>query len=792
MIRRIVIALCSIASTLHAGAIRVDAAGFIENRGEWAARARYGIQLPGLSAFCADDGIVLVLTEEGGSIRPEMGCDRPRHVAVRRHALRVNLSGGKAARPIPRGEYRADRTHLLGRDRTQWAIGASTFAEVIYREAWTGIDLVLSTRGGGIEYRIEPRPGVNPEAAVLRFEGADRIERADDGSTRIVTSAGTLIARRAGPLSGRIEREGDDECSTPAQANAGGGGGGGMLPDDPSALRWGTFIGGTLEDYAYAMAVRPSGNVVVAGTTHSPDFPTTIGALADTLQGAYDAFVAELDPTGSILLWCTYVGGSGVDIAHAVALDAAGNIVLTGKTESPDFPVTSGAYDLALGGLADAYALKLDATGTSILWSTYLGGSDYEIAFGLLIDSIGGVVVAGYTQSADYPVTMNGWDRSYNGGFDIFVTKVDPMGQALTWSTFIGGTNDDRVYHACAAGSGSIFLTGWTQSPDYPVTAGVYDATYNGNSDVYVTKMSATGDVLVWSTFLGGSDIERAYAIEAGAGGNPVIAGYVRSGDFPTTPGAYDATYGGNGDGFIASLNEAGTALLWSTFLGGMDEDRCHDLALDAGGDPVVTGSTLSMDFPTTAGTYDETYAGAGDAFGAALDPSGRSLLWGTFIGGSGWDMGNAMASSDARSILVCGETESTDFPTTAGAFDQTPNGMIDGFVAKVAIRGVSEIPGAEVWYGAPGLIVGPNPFSASARVSFDLPGDPSTATLRVFDSSGALVRTLAEPGAARTGRNSILWDGRGARGKPVPSGLYIVRLDVGPLRCSVPLVRVR
>ena len=310
----------------------------------------------------------------------------------------------------------------------------------------------------------------------------------------------------------------------------------------------------------------------MTGYTLSGDFPTTPGAFDTTLDFGTDVFVTKLNPNGSAPLDSTYLGGSGNDLGYGVAVDGTGNAYVTGHTQSEDFPTTPGAFDTTYAGGNDVFVTKINPSGSApLLYSTYLGGSSYEVSAGLAVDGTGSAYVTGYTVSGDFPTTPGAFDTTFNGGFDVFVTKLNPIGSApLFYSTYVGGSSEDRGIGVAVDGTGSAYVTGYTDSADFPTTLGAFDTTLDG-SEVFVTKLNPSGSApLLYSTYVGGSSFEFSGGIAVDGTGSAVCDGLHRSsGDFPTTPGAFDTTFNGGTDVFVTKLNPSGSApLLYSTILG--------------------------------------------------------------------------------------------------------------------------------------------------------------------------------------------------------------------------------
>lgn len=377
------------------------------------------------------------------------------------------------------------------------------------------------------------------------------------------------------------------------------------------------------------------------------------------------------------LVWSTYLGGSDCDRGRDIATDQAGNIYVGGYTVSTDFP-TKEAYDASYnGGEWDAFLSKFNSDG-NLLWSTYLGTSGDEWSWRLAGDRAGNVCVVGRTNSTDLP-TSGRWATEYHGGnWDCFVTKFSADGAPL-WSTYLGGNDHDLAYGAALDEAGSVYVTGRTGSADFP-TPGGWDRIYHGGGhDVFVSKFSADGQIL-WSTYLGGSGKDYAYEIAVDARGNVYVTGETYSTDFPTI-GGYDATFnGGDCDAYVAKFS-AGGNLLWSTYLGGNSLEKGTAASADGAAHVYVTGRTMSADFPTPAG-YDSSYNGEGDVFVSKFDRDG-ALLWSTFLGGSGYEIGNGVAVDAGGNIYVSGNAASANFPTPGGWDTSYNGGDGDIFLSK-------------------------------------------------------------------------------------------------------------
>ena len=386
------------------------------------------------------------------------------------------------------------------------------------------------------------------------------------------------------------------------------------LNADGSAMLYSTYLGGSGGDGGWGIAVDNEGNAYVRGVTGSTDFPT-VNPLQAVYGGAYDVFIAKLNTDGSALLYSTYLGGSGEDFGHGIVVDSEGNAYVTGVTGSSDFP-TANPLQATYGGEHDAFVAKLNADGSVLLYSTYLGGSGWDEGFGIAVDSEGNAYVTGVTTSTDFP-TSSPLQVSNSGGYDAFVAKLNTDGSALVYSTYLGGSGLDGGRGIAVDSKGTACVTGVASPPDFP-TASPLQPTYGGFYDAFVAKVNADGSALLYSTYLGGSGWDESRGIVVDSAGNVHVTGYTYSTNFPTSR-PLQVSNGGDYDAFVAKLNTDGSALVYSTYLGGSDHDDGLGVAVDSKGNTYVMGQTLSTDFPTTNPLQAAYGGGYYDAFVAKI-----------------------------------------------------------------------------------------------------------------------------------------------------------------------------
>jgi hypothetical protein len=373
-----------------------------------------------------------------------------------------------------------------------------------------------------------------------------------------------------------------------------------------------------------------------------------IGGRFVERPGGWGIEVGSYDPTQLLvidpLVYSTYIGGSNADRGTAIVVDGSGNAYVTGATNSPDYNVTPGAFQTTNGGYVDVFVTKLNATGTALVYSTYIGGSDDDEGYGIAVDGSGNAYVTGATRSTNYPVTPGAFQTTYEGGWrDVFVTKLNAAGTALVYSTYIGASASDEGYGIAVDGSGNAYVTGWTFSTNYDVTPGAFQTTKGGGADVFVTKLNAAGTALVYSTYIGASASDEGYGIAVDGSGNAYVTGWTNSTDYDVTPGAFQTTKSATSllerDVFVTKLNATGTALLYSTYIGGVLDDQGYAIAVDGSGNAYVTGSTESTNYDVTPGAFQTTKGGYSDVFVTKVCHStiiGNACQPSSLIGGSG------------------------------------------------------------------------------------------------------------------------------------------------------------
>jgi hypothetical protein len=654
--------------------------GFERNYGQSDAKVDFLARGRGYSLFLTSNEAVIAV---GGGTH----ADGSRQHALLRMML-VNASRG--SRATGADELPGKRHYLIGSDPAKWRTNIPTYGRVTYAGVYPGIDLVYYGNQGQLEYDFIVAPGIDPGLITLAFQGARDVQI--DGRGELVLHVeggevrqrkpvvyqeiagvrrevpGVYVLRQANQIGFAIAAY---DTSRP-------------LIIDP-ILVYSTYLGGGGFDHGHDVVVDAAGNAYVTGYAGAVNFPTTPGAAQTTKAGGFsDAFVTKLDPTGSVLLYSTYLGGSDLDYARGIAVDGAGNAYVAGHTASTNFPTTLGAFQTANGGGGlDGFLAKLDPSGSTLVFSTYLGGSNADSSLDIALDGAGSTYVTGSTGSIDFPTTLGAAQATLAGSTDAFVAKLNATGSALVYSTYVGGAAGDFGTSIAVDGSGRAHVAGSSASSDFPATAGAVQTTNAGGNDAFVTTLNATGSVVLSSTYLGGSAADSALGIALDGAGNAYVTGFTASSDFPTTVSAAQTAYAGNRDAFVTKLDATQSARLYSTYLGGAGGDDGNNIAVSSAGSAYVTGVTLSTDFPLTPDAVQTTSAGQ-EAFVTKLSASGSALDYSTYLGGNSSDFGFGIFVDGAGDAYVTGDTFSTNFPTTAGAAQQTNGGILDAFVTKI------------------------------------------------------------------------------------------------------------
>ncbi len=671
---------------------------FTENVGQWDDRVQFKANAGGAAMWFTTDGVYYQFTRRITANDPHERADRERlsqkpHSPVGRRSVAseackkpdsieqlVIKASFIGANPNPEiigdnmMEYKCN--YFIGNDPDEWHTDVPNYKAVIFKDVYSGIDLKYYGNGKQMEYDFIVSPGADPNQIMVQYDGAKSISVNDAGELVVETEWGNITELRplvyqldangCMPIEGRYILFTDNTFGfdlgdryDPTLA----------LVIDPT-LVYSTYLGGSSSEMGHGIAVDGGGCAYVTGLTASTNFPTESPYQGTFQGGDWDVFVTKMSASGNSLVYSTYLGGGDRDEGRPIAVDGNGCAYVTGLTRSTDFP-TQNPYQTDQGDW-DAFVTKLSASGNSLVYSTYLGGSGPDYGEGIAIDDDYCAYVTGRAESSDFP-TQNPYQGE--GGDDAFVTKLSVSGNSLVYSTYLGGSSSDDGYGIAVDGSGCAYVTGQTFSTDFP-TQNPYQ-TDQGSYDAFVTKLSTSGNSLVYSTYLGGSSSEYGFRI-AVVIGYAYVTGSTHSSDFPMQ-NPYQ-TYQGSGDVFVTKLSTAGNSLVYSTCLGGSSDDQGREIAVSGSGYAYASGMTWSTDFPTQD-PY-QTDQNSRDAFVTKLSTSGSSLIYSTYLGGSSGDDGHGIAIDGGGCAYVTGGTSSTNFPTQDPY--QTDQGDYDVFVTKL------------------------------------------------------------------------------------------------------------
>ena len=620
--------------------------------------------------------------------------ERQKPTARETAVLRMQLAHAKSApRILGEEELPGKVNYFLGNDPLKWRTNLPTYGKVKYEGVYPGVDLVYYGNEGRLEYDFVVSPGADARSIRIRFHGAKKL-RIDRNGSLLLEAGGRRVSLEK-PQAFQ-ETEGTKktvECryvliaANTIGIRVGDIDHGKPLVIDP-VLAYSTYLGGNSSELGTGVAVDSLGNAYVTGTTDSPNFPTA-NALQPALAGQ-NVFITKINASGTALVYSTYLGGSGSDVGESIAVDASGNAYVTGDTSSQNFPTTNALQPTHSGGFTDVFITKINASGAALDYSTYLGGSSEETGNAIAVDASGNAYVTGFTESPNFP-TANALQPTYGGGFiDAFVAKIDASGTALVYSSYLGGIFDDYGSGIAVDASGNVYVTGYTSSSNFP-TANALQPTHSGGlTDVFITKINASGAALLYSTYLGGDQSLQAssdnigYGIAVDAQGNAYVTGFTTAQNFPTA-NALQPALAGIQNAFITKINASGSALVYSTYLGGSLSEVGKAIGVDASGNAAVIGTTSSPDFPTRNALQTTYGGGITDAFVAKVSASGTALVYSTYLGGSGEDTGLGVAVDSSGNTYVAGATGSQNFPTR-NAFQSTyGGGDVDAFVSKIA-----------------------------------------------------------------------------------------------------------
>jgi hypothetical protein len=646
---------------------------FEVNQGQSAAAVDYLAHGQGYAVFLSQSDAVLSLTNaDGGG-----------------NAVRMHLVGGDGAAPVEGLDKLAGVSNYLIGDASQWHTDIPNYGKVEYHQVYQGIDLVYYGNQQQLEYDFRVAAGADPGQIQLSFDGATGAEVDDAGRLLVHTSGGdlswsapTLYQETA---EGRQAVSGQFVVTGPNQVGFVVGAYDPTLPlvIDPT-LVYSTYLGGNSSAQANAIAVDGAGHAFVTGYTFASAFPTTSGAFQTTYSGNQSAFVTELNSAGTALVYSTYLGGNAITAGQSIAVDGFGRAFVAGYTSASTFPTTPGALQTIYSGNQSAFATELNANGTALVYSTYLGGNNQTIGNGIAVDGGDHAFVTGYTSAGNFPTTAGSFQAVISGGTAGFVSELNPIGTALVYSTYLGG-NTTVVGNSIAVDGGDhAFVTGYTSATNFPTTPGAFQTTLTGTFASFMTEFNNTGSALLASTYLDANNQTVGVGVAVDSADHAYVTGYTYATNFPTTPGAFQTATSATPSAFVTEFNPSAASLVYSTYLGGNSLSTSNGIAVDGSGHAFVAGYTSASNFPTTPGALLPGYPGIESAFMTELSPNGSSLIYSTYLGGTiNVSIGTGIAEDSSGHSYVAGYTASNSFPTTAGAFQSVYSGATSAFVTR-------------------------------------------------------------------------------------------------------------
>jgi len=613
--------------------------------------------------------------------------------AIRNHPqemaaiIRMKLVGAnKSPRINGQNQLPGKSNYYIGADQRRWRTGIPNYAAVRYDDVWPGIDLAYYGNQQQLEYDFIVAPGAHPKQIKLNFSGARKLSVSRKGDLVLRTRGGKIRLLKPviyqehngvrKEIRGRYARRGKRQVGFRVAAYDR------SLPlvIDP-VLVYSTYLGGSFADAGQAIAVDAEGNAYVTGSTSSANFPLEKALDPSNTARERSAFVTKINAAGTALVYSTYLGGSSGDSGLGIAVDASGAAYVTGVTRSTDFP-TRRPLQGALGGFDDGFVAKLNPAGSELLYSTYIGGSEEDGGQGIAVDSTGAAYLTGYSRSTNFPTANPVQPANAGAGNrDAFIAKLNPAGSALVYSTYLGGGSGDEGKGIAVDSTGAAYIVGQTFSTNFR-TANPLQAASGGGSDAFAAKLNPAGSALVYSTYLGGGFGDEGSGIAVESSGAAYVTGRTDSTNFPVKNPLQAAKNGPQTDAFVAKINATGSALDYSTYLGGGNSDYGYGIAVDASGAAWVAGSTESADFPLM-NALQTVSRGDDDVFVTRLNAAGSAFLFSTYLGGSGEDIGRAIALDFSGGVYVTGDTNSTDFRTEK-PFQSSVSGVNDAFVTKL------------------------------------------------------------------------------------------------------------
>jgi len=748
---------------------------FVPNLGQWDSRVQYRASCGNAVFFFGNGEVNYMFIRNTNNIMEcpisDMGIlpGKFNHQAYEREAIMVTARFIGISEHVSingDGQLTEHNNYFVGNNPEKWRVHVPLYSSITYDNLYAGIYLHYYGNSQSLKYDFIIAPGADVSQIRIRYEGVTDLTIASDGSLSAISQFGPvyemtpyIYQERNGvksEISGRYILIGKNEFGFAIDGEYDA-----SLPliIDPE-LVYSTYLGGSEQEWCEAMTVNDNGEVYVTGYTISQDLPV-LNPYQPTLASESDIFITRLNAEGNGIISSTYLGGTtGGECGNSIALDANGNVYVTGFSNSWDYPLVNPCFYHHASN--DVIVSKLSSGLDSLIYSTYIGGNSRESAYGIAVDYIGCAYVTGITESTDYPTKNAMWVNMSNN--DSFLSKLGANGDSLIYSTYLGGNNADAGWAVAVDKECQAYAVGYSYSTDFPLLYSPQQNVYM--NEIYITKFNPQGDAIRYSTFIAGSNLDNAYDIVVDNDGRAYITGFSKSTDFPTLNPFQE--YQGDYDAIAAKLEPTRCIRDFCTYIGGNAYDEGYGIAIDSRKNIYIVGSTASTNFPIHSPFQEDP--GYWDAFLIELDSSGSNTIFSTYLGGSEGDYGYAVAVDRFDNIYVLGSTYSDDFPTLNPY--QTAQGWGDAFIMKFAnTSGVDNGNGETPTDFS--LVSYPNPFNANTLIRYSMAA-PAQVKISIYNILGEQVAGLRDE-YQEPGQHSVTWDGSG-----VSSGIYLCRLDIG------------
>lgn len=769
---------------------------FVENKGQWDQEVKYLVQMPDMNAWITDNGVVYDYyqivsnySEEDLLEIPESKKEKykEKNSFVNGHIVRTLFQKNNSSQQFS-GDIKQESyfNYFLGKDESKWASNVRLYKGATVKELYNGIDIKYYFDKGSLRYDYIVKPGADISQISIALVGVENFSVNQAGELEIQTSLG-LVRHQDIYAYQKNSAGGEQKVQTSfKQTNKGtisfvieNYDKNKELIIDP--LVFSTFLGGGSLDLGESIKLDGNKNIFISGYTASSSFPTTSGAYQEDISTIHDVFVSKLNADGTALIYSTFLGGNDNEkTLNTLVLDQNGNPIIAGITGSNDFPTTTNAFQPNYAFNDDAFVTKLNEDGTSLVFSTYFGGSNYDEPTSLAIDNLGNIFLAGATKSTNLPTSTNAYQASKQNNYedDIFIVKLNNNASSLELCTYLGGTDYEVRAKLVLDENANIFVSGETASADFPTTENAFQVSLGSGFDrnVFVCKLNPTVTELVFSTCIGSKyTYTGASAIQIDSESNVYIAGTTTADDFPVTQGAYQTVegYAYSRNSFITKFNSTGTEIIVSTYFSGKGNDIIRDMLIDNENNIFVIGSSTSDNFPTTEGALQTEINGQHDMFISVFNPSISALTYSTLLGGKNNDYPYSFVLDSNKDLYITGETSSSDFPITEGAYrsDLENDRYNDAFIIKIQPTFVETKIVEELMPLNYCLQQNyPNPFNPRTTIAYDVKS-PGFVSLKIYNVLGEEVENLVN-GEQLAGSYSVNFNA-----SSLSTGIYFYKL---------------